>query len=99
MSSNKRRLAALVILAIASLMGSCLYNYIDSTSYIVIDNVKVARSMKIKSKNQLESRIKLGYIDVVFNEKAEIVVVRPLPSIENAGPQGSCSVYYRWICG
>lgn len=55
--------------------------------------------MKIKSKNQLESRIKLGYIDVVFNEKAEIVVVRPLPSIENAGPQGSCSVYYRWICG
>lgn len=52
--------------------------------YITIGNVRVSRALGVTTEAQFEQRYSEGYLEVDFNEKAEITAARPLTDAQMA---------------
>ncbi|MBT1173087.1 hypothetical protein JS528_06925 [Bifidobacterium sp. MA2] len=94
MSNWLRTLTAVVV--VAAFLAMCGTTATDS--YITIDGIRVAKSLRISTRSQLDRRLRQGNIEIDFRE-AEISEMRPLDSVASGVGADSCPSYYRWICG
>lgn len=86
----------MAVAVVAAFLVTCGTAAADS--YVTIDGIRVAKSLKVTTRGQLDERLRQGYVEIDFRN-AEMSAVRPLDIAVAGNAAGECPSYYRWICG
>ncbi|MBT1173086.1 hypothetical protein JS528_06920 [Bifidobacterium sp. MA2] len=73
-----------VVMLLLGMLTGTAYAAESNDGYITIGGVQVSRALGVTTEAQLEQRYSEGYLEVDFNERAEITAARPLTDAQMA---------------